>query len=270
MASRMSFRFAMPWYPHVQITIAERRLIGRLGSTGGELLFDERVASGEDALHALARFTGEAASRVRKATVEVTLNDELVRLFSVVPPQGVRQLGELNLACAVRFKRLFGEPTDDWCIDAVLHHRREFLAAAAPRPLIEGIVRTLGEVGWRASSIAPTFTRLVQSASRRLRDDMWLVATSGDEARVLARTRVGDRFRRTRASPTIWEEPELLAQWLGREALTLEVAPPVAILISPEGGEVSPLRAITVGSPTTQASGEGQVQLIGTPAESRQ
>ncbi|TFW36189.1 hypothetical protein [Massilia horti] len=72
------------------------------------------------------------------ARLSVTLADCWARYFLLVPPDGLASLRDCRLLLAARFEALYGQPADDWLLQADWQAGAPMLACAIPR----GVVRS--------------------------------------------------------------------------------------------------------------------------------
>lgn len=70
------------------------------------------------------------------ARVSVTLADCWARYFLLVPPEGLASLRDCRLLLAARFEALYGQPADEWVLQADWQVGVPMLACAVPRGLV--------------------------------------------------------------------------------------------------------------------------------------
>ena len=173
----------------------------------------------------------------RGVSVDVVLDDELVKLFVVEPPAGLTRFSDLEAASGVRFEELFGFDASEWVISADWHARHGFMASAAPRWLLAALHGTDA----RVSRIEPAFVRSYNSLTSP-EPLQWLVCRYPDSVTAASFDGVTCRIVRSGTlsddAPVIpWLEREALLANLGLRQVTLMSAA-AADQDSPRGDDV--------------------------------
>ena len=73
--------------------------------------------------------------RYLRCPLRVTVADELTRCWTITAPAGMASLRELRQFAALRFEHLFGEPSNQWEIEADWHAYAPTICRAIPRDL---------------------------------------------------------------------------------------------------------------------------------------
>lgn len=84
-----------------------------------------------------------------RCTLQIILDDALVRYWKVTPPQNIARLDDLRAAARIRFEALYDLPLSDWIIEADWHATEVFLACAIPASLILGLSQRLNQPEYR-------------------------------------------------------------------------------------------------------------------------
>ena len=120
-------------------------------------------------LAALFRTVAGSGRRAR-----VILDDRLVRIWQSAPPANLAGLDELQVAAAVRFETLYGEPSDGWHISGAWQVDRPFMTAAVPRSLLAQILSAAAAAGTGVRSIEARFIAAWNRHCGRLDGATWL------------------------------------------------------------------------------------------------
>ena len=159
----------------------------------------------------------------RSLSVDVVLDDELVKLFVVEPPAGLARFSDLEATSGVRFEELFGFDASEWLISADWHARRSFMASAAPRWLLSALLGTDAKV----SRIEPAFVRSYNSLTSP-EPLQWLACRYPDWVTAASFDGVTCRIVR---SGTLSDDAPVIP-WLEREALLANLRLRQVILMS--------------------------------------
>ena len=240
MRERWTSRLGAPWQARAQLDVGSDRLRLQVLRRGLRTLkldhaFAEMVMPVHSSLaDAMSSLLGGAATKLGRTRVDVTLDDTVVRRFSVMPPAGVRALADLRAAAALRFERLYGESLDGgWRFDAAWHARRSFVVVAMPCATQDALLEPLAAARWPVRSMAPNFVRQWQAQRGRLnRSGIWLVVRGTTESvTVWARADDGDRVRQGRALTSTWTDAAALTRWIESEALQLDLDMPSTVVV---------------------------------------
>ncbi|MCG2586557.1 hypothetical protein [Massilia sp. TS11] len=200
----------------------------RWGDPAFTLLAEQALAPGacEDAGAldaALAQLC--AGHDLRGQRLRVVLADELVRLWSVTPPQGAARLADLEAACALRFQGLYGDSLAGWELAADWQADAPFLACALRASLGDSLARAARDSGALLTQVQPQLLAAWNRWCGKLDAAAWFALVQGD------RLSLGiSRARRLHAVRVLRVTPEASLDWLAqqvaREALRLECAAP--------------------------------------------
>lgn len=184
---------------------------------------------GSEALDlALSRLLGDSAWRRWPASF--VLADELVRMWTVVPPPQAARMADLQAGAAFRFEHLYGEPADGWRIAADWNATGPFMAAAIPQALWAAILRAAALQRLAVTAIEPHFVAAWNAWRGSVPRGAWFLLLHG---RVLAvGITQGGRMVGMRPARV---PPGAGAEWLdahvAREALLLAMAPPSILFV---------------------------------------
>jgi len=187
-----------------------------------------------DALeHGLRALLQEAAREngLRRWPLSVVLADELVRLWSVPPPQGASRPADLQAAAALRFQSLFGAMPANWRISADWSARSPFLAAAAPEALLALLESLAREHGFYLVEVAPQFVAALNATRRRRRPGAWFGLVHGEVLSLAAYDGAALAAVRTAVIPP-GADRDWLEAHVAREALRVGVGRPERLQLS--------------------------------------
>ena len=177
---------------------------------------------------ALAGLLDDAAWR--RWPVSFVLDDELVRMWTVVPPPHAARMADLHAAAGLRFEHLYGDRATLWHIAAHWDASRPFMAAAIARPLHAAIVRAAGLQRLAVTAIEPHFVAAWNAWRGRVPRGAWFMLLHG-RALALGITH-GARLVAMRAAPVPAAADESwLEAHVAREALLLGVPAPAALFL---------------------------------------
>lgn len=157
--------------------------------------------------------------------VTVVLADDLLRLWRVAPPPGATRLADLEAAAALRFQHLFGASPLDWRISADWSADNPFLAAAAPRVLLDQLTAAAGEHRFHLVEVAPQFVAALNQWRRERRPGAWFGQVHGGVLTLAAYEGRALAAVRTAVIPP-GADRDWLEAHVGREALRVGVGRP--------------------------------------------
>jgi hypothetical protein len=157
--------------------------------------------------------------------VTVVLADELLRLWQVTPPPGATRPADLEAAAALRFQHLFGASPADWRISADWDADHPFLAAAAPRVLLDQLTAAANEYRFHLVEAAPQFVAALNQWRRERRPGAWFGQVAGGVLTLAAYEGRALAAVRTAVIPA-GADRDWLEAHVGREALRVGVARP--------------------------------------------
>lgn len=201
---------------------------GRFGSPA--VLGTAPLADGSvDTLElALAGLIGDAAWR--HWPVSFVLDDELVRMWTVVPPPHAARIADLHAAAGLRFEHLYGDSAALWRIAAHWDASRPFMAAAIARPLHAAILRTASLQRLAVTAIEPHFVAAWNAWRGSVPRGAWFMLLHG-RALALGITH-GARLVAMRAAPMpAGADESWLEAHVAREALLLATPAPAALFL---------------------------------------
>jgi len=114
-----------------------------------------------------------ADAKCKGLPLAITLSDDWVRLFIVTPPRNSGRLQDIQAAAAMRFQTLFGEPLNDWRLEADWDARDPFLACAIPQTLLAALQQVTSNTKLPLLSVMPQFVVAWNRWHRRLRAGTW-------------------------------------------------------------------------------------------------
>jgi hypothetical protein len=156
--------------------------------------------------------------------------DELVRLWSVTPPQGAARMADLQAAAALRFQGLYGEVPAAWAISADWDAVHPFMAAALPIPLVGALTQAAGVKRMAVTGIEPHFVVAWNAWRSSLHAQGWFALVHGGVL-TLGVPR-GQRLAAVRvAAVPAGATLEWLEQHIAREALLLDLPSPPALAL---------------------------------------
>ncbi len=109
----------------------------------------------------LATLLAQAGGRI---TLDVAVDDRMVRSCVVTPPQGVAHLSELKAVAALRMEALFDVTSEGWCLSAAWNAQQPFLCCALPRVLLDALSQAAATADAQVRSIAPLYVRVCNDA----------------------------------------------------------------------------------------------------------
>ncbi|MET3134888.1 hypothetical protein AAKU55_005191 [Oxalobacteraceae bacterium GrIS 1.11] len=203
------------------------------------LLAEHAVASGAAASGEVFGAIGVALEQVLAGQehvgwpVSFVLDDELVRLWQVTPPQGASRLADIEAAAAMRFQSLYGGAAGDWNMVGSLDTRAAFFAAI-PRALQAQLERAASVHGLRIVAIVPHFVQAWNRWQGGLKPGAWF-GLLHEQLLTLGALENG-RLRAVRTLPVPHgAEHYWLSQMLTREALLLNLSPPTLLQLCGQG-----------------------------------
>lgn len=172
--------------------------------------------------------------RWRASQAQMVLADGLLRYFIVDRPAGARNPKEVELATALRFEDLFGEPANDWDLRVDLQpFTSNYLACASRKHLLLDLHQQCQQAGIVVHGVTPfaiaEWNRYRKLASKQA---AWFVACGGESLWIARRDK--GRWLSVRQQHCVGALTEQLPQVLARESLRLGwVEPsPVALLLT--------------------------------------
>lgn len=157
----------------------------------------------------------------------VILADDLVRLFMVTPPDNATRLQDCRSAAEMRFRSLYGDTVADWQLQADWDNDQPFLACAMPNLLFTALTLLAKERGLTFIEIVPQFIVVWNRWRVGLDGSAWFGIAHGNSLTLGAITAQRLSAVRTTAVPVDgWREQNWLPDYLGREALRLNLPMP--------------------------------------------
>lgn len=192
----------------------------------GELHYDSAVAGSLAA--ALPQLLGAEYARW---PVQFVLAHELVRMWSVTPPQTASRLADLQGAAALRFHALFGEMPSSWAVSGDWNATHPFMAAATPQALLGALEQAAAAQRMAIVGIEPHVAVAWNAARSAIRKRSWFGLVHGGVLTIGVPR--GERLGVVRATGM---PPAASADWLAahvaREALLLGIDAPDALALS--------------------------------------
>ncbi|MBC3915997.1 hypothetical protein H8L32_00740 [Undibacterium sp. CY18W] len=154
------------------------------------LLHQHQYASGANAQINLANMSeawGKAFNGMPKksAFLHLTIADELLKYFIVLPPANAKSLQDYMAVANMRFETLFGLPGDDWQMNADWQLASPSLVCAIPKALQIAISDSARIHRQHVLSLQPRFVRIWNDCRAQLLAGDWF-ATIFDQNVVLA------------------------------------------------------------------------------------
>lgn len=166
--------------------------------------------------------------------VQFVLADELVRMWSVTPPQSASRLADLQGAAALRFHALFGEMPSAWAVQGDWNASHPFMAAATPLFLLGAIEQAAAAQRMAITGIEPQFVVAWNAARSGLRAGAWFGLVHAGVL-TLGIAQGGRLFAVRAAGVPAAASMEWLASHVARESLLLGLDGPRALAL---GGAV--------------------------------
>lgn len=169
----------MPRLPGSSLRIGVSRealALVRVGPFSAPTVLAQAAVAGEwqPALDSALAALLDDADAYRGWPVAFVLADDLVRFWTVVPPDRATRIGDLRAAAQLRFRQLFGEPDEGWELAASYHCSEPFLAAAMPRWLLAALLGAAQARGMSLAAIEPHFVAAWNAWRASVRQDAWL------------------------------------------------------------------------------------------------
>lgn len=162
----------------------------------------------------------------------IVLADDLVRYFTVVPPQNAATLQDCRAAAAMRFQSLYDESTANWKLAANWDAQHAFLACAIPESFYAAICQTCATHRLVILKLIPHFVSVANHWHSRLKPGTWLGAMHESHLTVGAVEHSGLCTVRTTPLPTDGGlKIDWIVHYLHQEALRLNLAMPTELLL---------------------------------------
>ncbi len=157
----------------------------------------------------------------------IILADEWVRLMMVTPPKNATRLQDCRAAAEMRFQTLYGEPIDDWTLAADWDARNPYLACALPNRLYFILQELARECGLTLVEVVPQFIATLNFWYAKLTPEAWFGVVHGRSMTlgIPVQGRLGT-VRTVVIPDDAVSNKEWLPEYLSREALRLNLAPP--------------------------------------------
>ena len=195
------------------------------------------ASSPETAIWEPAISTAMAQAGKISGRLQVSISDDWVRYWTVMPPAGLGSLDELRALAANRFEQLFGAAAESWNIEADWHDDRAILACALPKSLTTALNEVSRQNGCALGSIVPEAVRLINRDASSLGNDGWVCSFGAHSFLALLRSEGRLLSARQFRFDLLPSMPEVLAR-LETEALRMGVdMPPNVFLL----GDAPPL-----------------------------
>lgn len=110
--------------------------------------------------------------------LHVTVADDWVRYWAVVPPEGARSLDELQALAASRFEQLYATSAEGWTLRADWNLRGASLACALPSRLLDSLRKVAVQYRWQIETIQPQGVRLLNGHRDRIGPHAWVCTFS--------------------------------------------------------------------------------------------
>ena len=175
---------------------------------------------------------------VGRGAATIVLADEWTRLFMVTPPRNVERMRDCEAAVALRFQSLYGEPCNEWSVQADHDAAHAFLACAMPRALRDALLAACSARRLAVIGMAPQFVGSWNRWRRRLGDGAWLGVVHAGSLTLAATS--GGRLaevRRALIPPGALRQRAWLNDQLGREALRLGLPMPRGLWVCGDAPE---------------------------------
>lgn len=108
-----------------------------------------------DPVAALAALAEQHGLRGRRLALLV--DDEMIRLWQVMPPAAAVRAADLDAAAIVRFRALYGESPALWRLAVDRAVDRPYIAAALPQALLDGLLTAAAAAGMPVVSVESRF-----------------------------------------------------------------------------------------------------------------
>ena len=162
--------------------------------------------------------------------VQFVLADELVRMWSVTPPQTASRMADLQGAAALRFHALFGEMPTSWAVNGDWNAAHPFMAAATPVALLGALEQAAAAQRMAIVGIEPHVAVAWNAARSAVRKRSWFGLVHAGVLTIGVPQ--GERLGVIRAiGMPLAPSAEWLASHIAREALLLGIDAPAALAL---------------------------------------
>lgn len=189
----------------------------------------------ESAVNDFAKQWGEAfADRGKQpGSLEIILDDTLVKYFVLTPPVNAHSLKDYRAAALMRLETLFGVVSDDYLVSADWNMKEPSLVCALPKVLMEKINHASKKSAQHIVSMQPRFVWMWNQCKQRILHESWFI-TVAKQTMTLAAVQEGClHIVKTILLPEAPDETWLYAQ-LKREAILHQMPLPGQILLAGE------------------------------------
>jgi hypothetical protein len=164
----------------------------------------------------------------------VTLADESVRLFMVIPPHNASRWQDLQAAATMRFAALYGDAPSAWNLQADWNANAPFLACAVPHTLLDALQQVGAQNKMPLLSVTPRFVAAWNRHQQSVPTDAWFGVVQDHSLTLGAIAESPKRHLQAVRSITIPDDghsPRWLHEQLARAALQLNLSAPKQIQI---------------------------------------
>lgn len=134
-------------------------------------LHDPAMTEPETLVHAFNTAFQKAESP--GARLSITLADNWVRYFITTPPENCTQPRDCEIAAAMRFTQLYGEPAGAWRLKADWHATAPFLTCAIPDWLVNTLEQSASQHDLTLQHFIPRFVSAWNLHCKHIVADAW-------------------------------------------------------------------------------------------------
>ncbi|MFZ6646013.1 hypothetical protein ACO0LO_09865 [Undibacterium sp. TJN25] len=163
--------------------------------------------------------------------IQIVLGNEQVRLFFVTPPDRPASLKDCRAAAAMRFQALYGEPVDNWRLDADWDACAPFLACAIPEMQLARFNDVISKLDSNLISIQPYFISAWNRWRKNVSNNDWFGVSQNNHFALATLNHRRLMSIRTIHIENLSSDQYWLDVFVRREALRLNVSQPTKLLI---------------------------------------
>jgi hypothetical protein len=165
-------------------------------------------------------------------SVNVMVDDSLVRVWRVEVPDNAGKAGDFDAAVAMRFQEVFDDNPDDWLLRADYRASGSFVACALRRTWVNALCRGLAAQRLSLRSLQPVFVAQWNRWARELASCAWLgIGAGGGLSLCIAADGDLVQMRRIMVSPAMRTDETWLAPAVRREADRLALPLPERLFL---------------------------------------
>lgn len=163
------------------------------------------------------------------------LADQWARYFLSQAAQNSRRISDCEAAAQMRFLALYGDPPQDWQIQAQWHASQAFLCCALPRSLLQPLQQAVLNSDGQVLSSVPYLIDHVNQLAAKLAKDGWLMVFAQNHLQLLAFAQGQLKaVHQTSIDASFWQDQAQnnLQRMLQRDALRLNLSLPALLQLA--------------------------------------